>query len=327
MRLLKEYTLDKRETMTNHGHNMAIIDLRNLSEPDYFSAQIRTARRFFRSETRKTEAEGYRVISGGLEICIPGYVINRRDFKYWAVEMVSSGRGSLLLNGKEFDLMPGSVYAYGPGIEHRIAADMGDPLEKYFVDIIYPASPPPTFSTLKDQLTANVLYSHAPESLRRTFEELTEYGRIHTTGSDDICSKLFEILLMKVLETSIDRSLSESTSFAAYRRCREIIENRFPELATIRSVADEANVDISYLCRLFKKFDVQSPYKLLTRLRMNHAAGMLVREGMSVKQVAMELGYEDPFTFSRRFKKTMGLSPRQFNENYRKGDAEGETII
>ena len=307
--------------MANYGHNMAIIDLKSSSEPDYFSAQIRTARRFFRSEIRRTEAEGYRVISGGLEICIPGYVINRRDFKYWAVEMVSSGRGSLLLNGKEFDLMPGSVYAYGPGVEHRITADKGEPLEKYFVDIIHPATPPPTFSTLKDQLTADVLYSHAPESLRRTFEELTEYGRFNTSGSDEICSKLFEILLMKILETSIDRSLSESTSFAAYRRCREIIENRFPELASIHSVADEANVDVSYLCRLFKKFDVQSPYQLLTRLRMNHAAGMLVRERMSVKQVAIELGYEDPFTFSRRFKGTMGLSPRVFSQKYSNGES------
>jgi AraC family transcriptional regulator of arabinose operon len=65
---------------------------------------------------------------------------------------------------------------------------------------------------------------------------------------------------------------------------------------------------------------------LITRLRMNHAAGMLVREGMSVKQVAIELGYEDPFTFSRRFKKAMGLSPRQFNEKYRNGDAAGVTV-
>ena len=85
----------------------------------------------------------------------------------------------------------------------------------------------------------------------------------------------------------------------------------------MQSVADEANVDVSYLCRLFKRFDDHSPYQLLTRLRMNHAAGMLVRDDMSVKQVAMELGYEDPFTFSRRFKATMGLSPRQFNQKYR----------
>ena len=92
---------------------------------------------------------------------------------------------------------------------------------------------------------------------------------------------------------------------------------------SIGEVADEANVDVSYLCRLFKKFDFQSPYKRLTRLRMNHAAGILIRDGLSVKQIAMELGYMDPFTFSKRFKTTMGLSPQRFVEKYRTDHLDG----
>ena len=296
---------------------MAIIDLNDSLEPNFFSEQVRTARRFFKPDAQEADAEIYQVVSGGMEICIPGYEVNRNDFNFWAVELVSSGRGSLRLNGRDFDLMPGSVYSYGPGIQHRISADKGEALEKYFIDIIPGSLVQPSFTILKDQLSINVLYSHSLESLRRSFEEITEYGGIHTKGSVEICSKLFEILLLKITETSTDQSVGESSAYEAYKRCRKIINNRYPEIMTVQAVADEANIDISYLCRLFKKFDIQTPYKLITRLRMNHAAGMLIRDGMSVKRVAIELGYEDPFTFSRRFKKSMGISPQRFTRGYK----------
>ena len=126
--------------MANYGHVMSIIDLHNSQEPEFFSKQVRTARRFFRPEELSADTAGYHVVSGGVEICIPGYEVNRSDFSYWAMELVSSGRGSLVLNGREFNLMPGSVYAYGPGIRHRIAADKGEALEKYFIDMTRPGA-------------------------------------------------------------------------------------------------------------------------------------------------------------------------------------------
>jgi AraC-like DNA-binding protein len=189
-------------------------------------------------------------------------------------------------------------------------------MEKYFVDLVRPETQAAADELLPDGLDNGVIYSRSPESLRRTFEELLEFGGADSQLGDEICTKALELLLLKIRESSIDHRLTRSPAFAAYRRCRLIIESRFLELTTAGEVAALANVDVSYLCRLFSRFDVQSPYKILTRLRMNYAAGMLVREGMSVKHTAMELGYKDPFTFSRLFKSTMGLSPQNFAETY-----------
>ena len=304
--------------MANHGHSMAIFDQDTSSEPGYFSSQIRMARRFFNPDALDSGSENYRMVSGGKEICIPGYRVMRENFNYWALELVSSGRGTLHLNGRSFNLLPGSVYLYGPGIPHQISADKGDAMEKYFIDIIPGNQVQESFTIFKHLMSENILYSHSLESLKRTFEEITEYGRLRTEGSKEINSKLFEILLLKISETSTEDSIHESPAYGTYMRCRKIIENRYIEITSVQVAADEANIDISYLCRLFRKFDTQTPYKLITGLRMNHAAGMLIRDGMSVKRVALELGYDSPFTFSRRFKKVMAVSPLDFTEGYRK---------
>ncbi|EFK97213.1 protein containing Helix-turn-helix, AraC domain, partial [sediment metagenome] len=122
---------------------------------------------------------------------------------------------------------------------------------------------------------------------------------------------LAEYLLVRVAETALPFGAFVSPSFATYRRCRDHIDRRWPHLRTLAQIAHECHVDGAYLCRLFQRFDHQSPYQRLLRLKMNHAAERLA-EIASVKAVAAEFGFADPFHFSRVFKATMGVPPAQF---------------
>ncbi len=302
--------------MANHGQNMAILDLRKdtstTQEPDYFSAQVAYARRFYRHSRDFEERVGYRVIAGGSETCLPGYHVERSNFPYWGIELVSSGRGIVELNSRKTALKPGSVFAYSPGMPHKIIADAVYPLKKYFVDFVPGTLRPETFPILTDLLDGRVLHSHSPEALRRSFDDLADFGQRSGEENDQICSIQINLLLMKIKEDSTEAELAQSVAYQSYRRCLEFIDNRFVDFDSIEDVAEVANMDVSYLCRLFKRFGDDTPFRRLSRLRMNHAAGLLVREGLSVSQAAIELGYEDAFTFSRRFKNVMGLSPRDF---------------
>ena len=69
---------------------------------------------------------------------------------------------------------------------------------------------------------------------------------------------------------------------------------------------------MAYLCRLFRRYDHQSPYLFLTRLKMNEAASQLQQPGALVKNVAADLGFSNPFHFSRVFKSIFGVAPGAF---------------
>ena len=66
------------------------------------------------------------------------------------------------------------------------------------------------------------------------------------------------------------------------------------------------------LCRLFKRFSDDSPYQLLLKLRVNLAVDLLISTDLLVKQVAAQAGFDDPFHFSRVFRRMQGMSPMSF---------------
>ena len=102
----------------------------------------------------------------------------------------------------------------------------------------------------------------------------------------------------------------DTLAFGTYQHCREHIQNNFLKLRSIEQAAAECHLDDTYLCRLFQRYDHQSPYRWLVRLKMNHAAERLQVPGTLVKQVAEEAGFANQFHFSRVFKSVFGLSPR-----------------
>ena len=83
----------------------------------------------------------------------------------------------------------------------------------------------------------------------------------------------------------------------------------------VEDLANELNIDAAYLSRVFKRFHNESPYKFLIRLKMGHAASLLLSSRRLVKDIAFELGFENPFHFSRTFKSVYGVSPEKFLQN------------
>ncbi|HKI69808.1 MAG TPA: helix-turn-helix transcriptional regulator, partial [Verrucomicrobiae bacterium] len=55
-----------------------------------------------------------------------------------------------------------------------------------------------------------------------------------------------------------------------------------------------------------------APIDFFIRLRMQHACKLLDGTALSVKEIAAELGYEDPFYFSRTFKSVNHVAPSEY---------------
>ena len=58
----------------------------------------------------------------------------------------------------------------------------------------------------------------------------------------------------------------------------------------------------------------------MVRLKMNVAAELMQKPEAMVKQVAEQVGFNDPFHFSRAFKSVFGLSPARFARQRVRGD-------
>jgi AraC-like DNA-binding protein len=279
------------------------------SAPEFFSPQVAEARRFYLnlSLPRKIPLA---VVSGGLERCLPDYKIQRASFPFYSVEYVIRGSGSLSLNQRRYTLQPGMVFTYGPGLPHEIIADPASPPVKYFVD----------FTGQRSQGIlrtcqfgpGGVSQLALPHELQNLFDELIRCGQRGRPGANELCAKLLECLALRIAESRIPQESAETLSLLSYRHCRRHIEENFQRIRTLEQLAAECRLDTAYLCRLFQRYDRESPYKFLMRLKMNRAAEWLAQPGALVKQVAERAGFRDQFHFSRAFKNVFGVAPNAF---------------
>jgi AraC-like DNA-binding protein len=119
-------------------------------------------------------------------------------------------------------------------------------------------------------------------------------------------------LILKVSELSQSSQNKPARSWDTYNRILLYLRKNYFRIKTIEELASEVNVDPAYLSRVFRRFHNESPYKFLIRLKMGHAASLLLSSRRLVKDIAYELGFENPFHFSRTFKSVYGVSPENF---------------
>ena len=276
---------------------------------DFFSGHVRKAQRFS-FEDAPTPDMPLAVVGGGHEFCSPSYAICRDSFPFYCVEFVARGRGWLTLNGQRHRLDAGTIFSYGPGIAQHITTDPRDPLDKFFLDFTGPRAP----QILRDHGLAPGTVSRvcSVSEIEDIFDNLIRDGSRGSSAASMLCVTLWEYLMIKLADMVLPPGSCPSAAAATFQRCRQYINSHFRRLRSLEQIAEECGIDQAYLCRLFRRFGHQAPYRYLLRLKMKYAAEQLRDPRILVKEVAAGIGFEDPFQFSHTFKNVFGVSPDSF---------------
>jgi AraC-like DNA-binding protein len=81
---------------------------------------------------------------------------------------------------------------------------------------------------------------------------------------------------------------------------------------SVANLASLTNLSTSHYTALFKRQTGYTPMDYFIRLRMHQACQLLDITSLSVKEIALTLGYQDPFYFSRVFKSVNESSPAKY---------------
>ena len=105
-------------------------------------------------------------------------------------------------------------------------------------------------------------------------------------------------------------------------RAVRYIRKHLSEGFRLAALAEHCHLSESRISHLFRQHTGRSPLGFLERERLARAAQLLALTSRRVSSIALEVGYEDPLHFSRRFRAVMGVSPRQYRNGVRKDAVE-----
>ena len=144
------------------------------------------------------------------------------------------------------------------------------------------------------------------------FERLYEQMKLpeNDLPSTAMLSQLIAFLNSMYERARNSRSLSHWEKVVV--NARQMLERNLNRRLALETVAAQLGVSYTAFRKEFKKQVGVSPGDYRIRCRLEMAQKLLMDR--SVKEVAADLGYCDPFTFSNQFKNCVGMSPRQYQQ-------------
>lgn len=125
-----------------------------------------------------------------------------------------------------------------------------------------------------------------------------------------------ELILVAINRAKVMRGDEIWKPDALFLKFLELVRNNFEHNYTLSHFAKMLNTTEAKLNELSRLHAGKTAQNVIYGLIISEAKRLLTYEKTSVKEVAYQLGFSDPFYFSNFFKKQTRLSPKLFKETF-----------
>lgn len=101
---------------------------------------------------------------------------------------------------------------------------------------------------------------------------------------------------------------------AVFTKAKQYIWNNYSQKLTLKKLAAAVGISPFYLSRLFRKEMGASYLEYLTSVRISVAKTLLKQTRMSIMDICLEVGYQDPSHFSSIFSEKEGIHPKEYRK-------------
>ena len=235
----------------------------------------------------------------------------------FALVYISSGGGKLESKsnipisvgvGHAFLLFPKVWHRYTPDAEtgwheHWIGFD-GEIARRWLRHKMFSAKNPVAKINAEDTVLAT--FSRMMQSIRANRPALQQ---ILAGATDNLMGLIYSA---QQAQPATDAQNANTIESAIVR-----IQNEFARDLNMKLLAHELGASYSWFRHTFTMHTGLSPHQYLLELRLVHARSLLAETEFSVKEIAVQTGFEDEFYFSRFFRQKLNLTPSQWRSRSR----------
>ncbi len=267
--------------------------------------------------------------------CAPGMPYRERITRYYELELIVGGAGSMTTEEKKYCTMRGNVFFRKPGMKTQGVAGYYcyaiafDPLERKERNAVYNTTIPYWITDKNTQIEDYGFFDKYPDCYQTShYEELLQLfekvGLLYTEDSlknkCEISAAVQEIFQIVDSECKDGNILKTNKSVLKHYdlilSCKQYIDKNLEKRFTLDELAAQCGLSKNFFSKTFKKVVGMTPFEYIIESRMLLARKLILTTNISIDQIVTLCGFEDRTYFYRMFKKRFHSAPAVYRKNF-----------
>lgn len=232
----------------------------------------------------------------------------------YILHIILAGSGYYMVNGKKFHLRGGEGFLIEPGVSTFYQADIKDPWTYLWIGF---SGKEIVDKYLKRAGLTSGNYSFSVNNTEIFLDYIQKcFSKIEHTLANELFldGYTFEFLASLVENARPITKAYEAKENEYVNEALYYLYNNYTKQINVTDIANNLNVNRSYISRIFKESIGMTIKEYLLELRINHASDLLAMSTLSIETVALESGFTNPEMFSKLFKKERCKTPKEYRK-------------
>lgn len=246
---------------------------------------------------------------------------------YLKLVFVMSGYGKYWIDGKIYEISEGDLLILNPGTKHRAIVE--EEPKRQAVEFVIGASEFRVRDHEKNYLPVPeegcVLHTSDEfrQRLKRICTAMEAEKEVFRLGRYQMMkSYLIQIIILIIREQNKSEVQGKGYLFESANRkyvveqIMNYFQDHYSEKISLDQIAENMYLSPFYISKIFKSETGETPIRHLIDIRLSKAKELLENGwGGSIQEVAVKVGYDDAYYFSKLFKKKFGVSPSKVKKD------------
>lgn len=258
--------------------------------------------------------------------CERGFKIEEHEQSVYEITYVISGCGYSYVDGEKIRLTEGDVMVNAMGHRHAMEADESNIFRYTYLGFRFNEDAAASgFDKLKDYYDSvpyhivkdrnNILFP-----FMRCMDELYSQTAYSNFMVRNYCEQIVVLATRDSItsrEPMLERSSYQGAVSSAVYSVIRYVEDNICTIGSIQELAKTLGYNYTYLSHFFKDKTGTTLQKYISYKKIERAIQLLKYGELSVTQIGTYLNYENLQSFSKAFRRVMGVSPTQYLETER----------
>lgn len=255
----------------------------------------------------------FQLCESGFEECKPSKPYEFVPIDYWVIHYCIDGEGYFGVRDKQDHIRPGDLFMIPPHTKNRYFPDVNNPWSYRWVGIK---------GTLARRILEScgltdenyILHHKVDSRLENLFEGVyDEMLRNHNLKALGRTFQLLDYIQHNIYNEKSDQLTSGEMYF---NKALHFIHKNYFNNISISDIAAAANIDRTYMFKLFQKYLKQSPSQYLQQYRLDKAGVLLRKSALSITDISYAVGFQHPPYFTKLFTQYKKMTPSEYRKDF-----------